>query len=296
MDERMVMKLGGELVPGVVGLSKVGTERYYADPCKAPSLNQSTATTLLKLSPRHAWAEHPKLGATRRRKKTREMDLGSVMHSLVLGEGKEIEVIDAKDFRTKAAQAAKAEAENAGKVAVVTDVYERAVTAAKRLTAGLGEWGIDLQAGEVEVSAFWIEETAVGPIQCRGMIDALQLPTIWDLKCKETAHPEACGRALGDYGEEIQLAAYTSAIEKLHPQVAGRVKFRWVFAEKTEPFAFTVGDPDGMTEMIGQQRWRRACEIWARCLKRNWWPSYADGPVRVGMPEWKMREEMSAND
>jgi hypothetical protein len=280
----------------MVGLHKVDTEDYFADPCEVPSYSQSCATTLLKLSPKHAWAEHPKLGGTRRRKKTREMDHGSLMHSLVLGTGKAIEVVDAKDFKTKAAKAAKAEAEEAGKVAVVTSTYERAEAAAARLTAGLGEWGIDLRAGEVEIGVFWVEETLSGPIQCRGMIDALQLPTIWDLKTKAVAHPEACGRSLGDYGEEIQLAAYTSAISKLHPELAGRVKFRWIFAEKEEPFAFTVGDPDGLTEHLGEQRWRRACEIWARCLKTDRWPSYADGPVRVGMPEWKMREEMTAND
>jgi hypothetical protein len=76
---------------------------YHADPCVSPSLSQSIAHTLVTLSPRHAWLEHPRLGG-QKRKATKAMDEGSILHRLLLGEGVDVGVIHEDDYKTKAAR------------------------------------------------------------------------------------------------------------------------------------------------------------------------------------------------
>ncbi|MBK8009562.1 MAG: hypothetical protein IPK23_14905 [Rhizobiales bacterium] len=43
------------------GIYQMPAPDYFADPCPAPSLNQSLAKVLLDQSPLHAFYEHPRL-------------------------------------------------------------------------------------------------------------------------------------------------------------------------------------------------------------------------------------------
>src|SRR5687767_12481495 len=99
-----------------VGLHyNISPETYFSDPAETPSLSASIAHTLVSKSPIHAWMQHPRLGG-RGKKPTRAMDLGSVVHALLLGAGKEYCVIRApdgepeyEDFKKKAAREARDE-------------------------------------------------------------------------------------------------------------------------------------------------------------------------------------------
>ena len=65
---------------------------YYRDPCAVPSLSQSIAHTLVTQSPLHAWSEHPRLG-NQRKPASKAMDVGSLIHKLVLGKGVDVEIV-----------------------------------------------------------------------------------------------------------------------------------------------------------------------------------------------------------
>lgn len=275
---------------------------YYADPCATPSLNASTAKTLITRSPLHAWHEHPRLGGAPREATTAQ-EHGSLIHRLVLGAGDDLEVIDAPDWRTKAAKEQRAEARTAGRIPVLTADYAEANIVARSIAITLESFGIDLssgEAGESEVMLEWRERSARGPVLCRGMLDRLSVSRsaaiIYDLKTTPNAHPQACARRVADLGYDIQAAAYTSAVEKLRPDLVGRVEFVFVFAETEPPYCVTPMKPGGMMREFGLTRWQRAVEVWAACLADNRWPAYVESVTQLELPPWVMAADIEFSE
>jgi hypothetical protein len=80
---------------------------YRADPCPVPSLTQSLCKVILAGSPKHAWTESPRLNPNFEPDDDAKFDVGNASHRLVLGRGKDFEIVDAADWRTKAAQEAR---------------------------------------------------------------------------------------------------------------------------------------------------------------------------------------------
>jgi predicted Zn-dependent protease len=88
------------------GIYTIDEAAYHRDDLgiDAPMLSASIATILLRQSPLHAHAAHPKLGGfTPTESET--FDLGTAAHALIL-EGSEANyaIIDANDWRTSAAK------------------------------------------------------------------------------------------------------------------------------------------------------------------------------------------------
>lgn len=154
--------------------------------------------------------------------------------------------------------------------------------------------GIDLRVGMQEATVVWTDR-ATG-VRCRGRLDHLEQDqggaVIHDLKKAETAHPRSFERAVYSYGADIQAHAYREAIETIRPELAGRVRFEWIVIEAEPPYVTVVRHPLGSLRASGENRWRRACEIWARCLKTNVWPGYPDDGVEA-VP-WAERDLFSA--
>ncbi len=271
---------------------EVSEVEYYGDPSERPSLSQSIAHTLLTKSPLHAWQEHPRLGGTRR-ESTAAMRKGSLVDSLLLSEGGEIVLIDAPDFRTKAAREERDAALAAGKVPVLADEHAAALTVVKNLRSSLAGHGIKLD-GHSQFAVEWTEDTIHGPIFCRGKLDHFVRegrPTIYDLKTSRSAHPASCAKHVLEYGYHVQQAAYTRAIEKLHPELLGRIDFVFLFVETEPPYAITPARLSGSFRELGHREWEHACETWAWCLSRNIWPGYTDGIVPLEPPPWALARE-----
>jgi hypothetical protein len=265
---------------------QVTDAEYFLDPCERPSLSQSIAKTLLEKSPLHAWQEHPRLGGVRRAP-TAAMKEGSLLDALLLSNGADVVVIDAKDFRTNAAKEERDAAIADGKLPVVRSAYDEAMVAVTKIRARLADQGITLN-GTSQLAIEWTEETIHGPVLCRGKLDHVADATIYDLKKSRTAKPESCSRHVFDYGYHIQDAAYRSALEKLHPEFVGRTDFVFLFVEDEPPYAGTPGRLTGMFRELGRRQWEEACTTWAWCLSRNVWPAYTDGIVAIDPPQWAM--------
>lgn len=272
----------------------VGPDEYHADPCDTPSLSASIATTLVTRSPLHAWSEHPRLGG-RGKSPTRAMDLGTVVHALVLGAGRQYARIDCADYRTKAAQEARDDARANGLVPILARELESALGAAGAIKDRLrNEHGIVL-AGSSEIAVTWTEQSAIGPVRCRGMFDHWLPRLIVDLKTTHNAEPEAFERAMVSRGADIQHAAYLSALDALKPEDVGRTEMVFVVAEVEPPYALMVGSPAGDMAELGERRWRRAIETWARCLRDDAWPGYPARRRDLHAPAWVLqREEFAA--
>lgn len=270
----------------------MSAETYHSDPCEAPSLSSSMACLLVNECPAIAHLRHPKLGG-RQGTSTESTERGDMIHEMLLGTGKGMAVVDAKDWRTNAAKAARDEARKKGLVPVLAHKERELKVAAKGIADRMREMGIHLD-GKSETVAFWTETADDGTeVQCRAMMDQIWVAAYraLDLKTCANAHPKQVKKSILDYGYDIQHAAYTSAIRALWPEGAGRERLLFLFAECDEPYLVTPVELDGEYREIGDRKWRRAINLWARCLKEDKWPGYVTGWVQVSPPPWAIEGE-----
>lgn len=284
----------------------VTEEQYQADPCDVPSLSQSLAHILLTKSPLHAWQEHPKFGgmpATQdgeaddqgegeAERDTEALTAGKIIHKLLLGKGCEIQVVKADNFRTKAARETRDAATAAGRTPIIERKYDAIVASVLTIRKRLADFGI-LFDGESEVALEWDEMGGVGPVRCRARMDHIRFRdgVVYDVKKIRAATRKQCEKHMVEYGYHTQRAAYVSALEKLRPELVGRVDMVFLFMEVEPPYAILPGRCDGILREIGENRWSRAVHVWERCLLQNRWPSCAQDIVQLTAPPWAMRQD-----
>lgn len=264
-------------------------EIYHADPCPMPSLSASIAKRLIADSPLHAWNAHPRLGNGEREESTTAQDNGTLIDRLIFDSGPAIVEVNADNWRTKAAQEQRDAALEAGHIPVLTRVLAEALITATKVVNRLGERGIKL-SGQSQVTAIWQKND----IWCRGRFDhwVEKTATIYDLKWVKSAHPDDIAKHMVTYGVDIQSAAYVEAVETLRPELAGRVKFQPLFIENGPVLAMCIRPIAGTMRELGQRKWHRACEKWARCLATNDWPDYGDNG-QIEAPEWALTADMN---
>lgn len=259
----------------------VTPDEYHA----LPGLSSSIAKVLNAQSPLHAQTIAGK-------KPTPVMDFGTVAHRLVLGKGKAFAVLDFDDWKTKAARESRDEARAAGLVPIKTADFERAQKVADAATAQLKARGIVLD-GDSEVAVRWYEPSPSGPVLCRAMFDHVWIAKgkILDLKITGDASPSFTERNAENLGYAIQASAYTRAMTALRPDLGGRVRFAFAFAEDDAPYALNLCAPDGPFAEIGERRWLRAVNTWGRCQETGIWPGYGDSLNTISPPPWALSRE-----
>ena len=283
------------LVPGP-GLYRMPAAAYHADPSPEPSLSRSVAVTMLDRTPHHAWRAHPRLGGGDDNQKERKLDVGSVAHELLIGQGRGIHVISARNkagaivenYATKAAQEERDEAIAAGLTPVLQCDLTRAEAMVdavrRRLDAIPGADGAYLD-GIGEVAAIWRDPTG---IYGRCMIDWWG-PTeydVWDLK---TTAGGLSDRELANRfaeGLDVQAAWYTRGLSILRPDLIGRATFNFVFVEARPPHEVRIIRLTGEQLYLGQRKAVTAAVWFAHCLEHDDWPGYAPQISRVDNPPW----------
>lgn len=284
-----------------IGFCAIPAEQYHADPCAVPSLSSHCAATIVTKSPLHAWHEHPRLGAAKRTLGTKALRGGSLAHELLLQRADEVDshivLVEADNYRTKAAQAKRDEAVEAGKLPVLARDFEKATVACGHILARLIEFGIRLN-GLSEIAAFWQEPASDGTmVQCRAMMDHVIRAEglIYDVKSCRSAHPRAIQKAIESYSYHIQSAAYTRALERIDPKLAGRVQYRWLFVELAEPYVVVPAEPAGSLRKLGDACWTQAVDTWAQCTATGEWPAYSRGEVlRIEASPWALERAMES--
>lgn len=265
---------------------------YHADPW-GPSLSRSIAFRLVTKSPLHAWSAHPRLGGMLQRgddDATSARDNGSLMHNLLFGGGQEIVTVEAKDWRTKAAQEQRDAALARGAMPVLARVYAEACAVASIYHAQLLDLGVNPLACGREAVALWHE----GSVLCRARFDLVNADegVVYDAKFLRNGRPRDFGRAMVYDGYDIQAAAYVSALSAIRPELAGRCRMEFLLCETSPPYAVARATPAGSMRTLGEQRWRRALSTWARCLEENEWPGY--GEAEIEAPAWSLTEDFEA--
>lgn len=275
-------------------LKTMSAAEYHADPCETPSLSSSIAKTLITRSAERAYLEHPKLGG-QKRESTKSMDRGDVIHSLILGQPLNVELLPFENYRKKEAQAERDAAIDAGKTPVLVHEMQDYRRTAAQVSIQLNNYSIRLD-GQSEGSILWQDVTDDGEtVQCRSRIDHVFADGhlwLYDLKTTADASPKACTKTILNFGYDLQAAAYCRAVERSAREWQGRIKFMFLFVEDDAPYPVTPILLDGAFAAIGLSKWRRAVNRWATCLRENNWPPYVTEPITVLPPQWAIRDEL----
>jgi hypothetical protein len=279
--------------------------RDYHSDADGPRLSQSLATICCNQSPLHAWQAHPLLGSKPYEYEPSDDD-GSLIHSLILEpDSDNIEEIDEESIRTKDGKPAKnplatvegkelvSAALARGRIPVLSEKLAVFRYKAKAIRSRLQDMGTTFD-GDSEVVIYWTEETPFGPVRCRCRLDHLfvtaERALIVDLKSTKDAHPRALKRAIWEYGYDIQHAAYTRAVAAVFPDLAGRIDMPFAFGELDKPYAVNPIELSGEFKRLGETRWERGRDRWAKCLAEDRWTAYEGGTLEP--PAYAGAQEM----
>lgn len=263
--------------PGVYTMPETD---YHADRSLAPkmgrSLSVSGAKTLLTNPARFLYERD------NGRPPKDIFDEGTLAHELILRGGDDrIRIIDAYDWKTKAAQEAK-KAAHAGRLVPAhrgTLLMASKVARAVRrnpLAASI------LSEGEPEKSMYWTDpETG---ITCRGRIDWARKDSLTDVKTAAygKSDPDLFGREAANYDYPMQAAHYTDGWEVLTGQ---RVPFLFLVVEKAPPYMVRVHQLSEDDLELGRDRMRQARRLFAE-YEATGYPDVSADIHTLTLPGW----------
>lgn len=277
------------------GIYDIPAEEYHRDCCPEPSLSASIIHTMLSCSPAHARHEHPKLNPDYRPEESERFDRGTAAHAYLLQGETAFEIIDAPDFRTKAAREARDAARAAGKTPLLAkhwqDVLDM-VEAANRQLDDFRDPPRPFSAGKPERTVVWMESVGSKVVWMRARLDWLHDDRRWidDLKTSGgSVHPEVWGRKLWADGYDCQAAFYirgVKAISGVEPT------FRFVACENTAPYCLSVLSPSPQMLELARRKVEQAIATWADCLTSGYWPAYPQRTCYVDTPPFEEARQM----
>ncbi len=272
-------------------------DRYHADQdAPEPSLSASIAWELLSKTPAHAWIKHPRCPNYEPPEHKDIWDLGSAAHNMVLRQDmwrEEIDVIMFPDWRTKAAREAREASRSNGRYPILRhnyDALERMVTVLEAHPVAANAF----KGGKPEQSLLWQDERTGIWCRCRpDYTPSLKTPlgnmttAIWpDYKTTAVNLMKWERSFTLDYGGALRAAHYEAGI-RATANCADPILY-YVVQERSPPFSIIirVADPASPFMKIGRAMHRKACDIWAKCLNSDTWPSY-DLMGTLTIPQWQ---------
>lgn len=278
MTAAIEVEVPSEVQPG---LYDIPAELYHQDPVPGGSLSSTGARKLATQCPAKFkyWSEHPQAPK-------KEFDLGTAAHTLVLGNGPELVVVNAEKWTTNAVKAEVAAIRAEGKtplkpseLRMVTGMV--AALRADEEAAPLLEPG----SGVAEQSAFWED----GGVWRRARFDFLRHDgQIVDYKTARSCRREDLERAFNEHGYPQQQEWYIDAGVALN--VADPEKpFQFVLQEKDPPYLVVVTTCDPMARSIGRHLNTVALNTYAICRESGEWPGYMPNPM-TALPSWVERQ------
>lgn len=271
------------------GLYDLTHKQYHDDPVPGGSLSSTGAR---KLTPPDGcparfdyWRRH---GEPKRK---RELDLGQVAHSELLGIGPEVDVLDFDSYRTKAAQEKRDAAYEAGRVPILAEemdtVQDMMLVLLEHPQAGKL---FDVRNGTPEQSAFFTDP--VFDITRRYRFDILshlrhpdtgQL-IIPDYKTTSLpAHPDRLIRSIVEHGYHQQGAWASDALKGVGLVRAGDPEplVTLVFQETKPPYIVSVIELDRDKIEWGRYMNALAMQQYVDCSITKIWPAYSDGIMQL---------------
>lgn len=214
-----------------------------------------------------------------------EFDLGRAAHKIVLGDdlGDDIKIIDAQDWRTKAAKEQRDQARENKITPVLRKDWERIEAMAAEIRKHpLASRLLDPEGGKPEQSLFWVDEET--KVECRCRIDWLRSQRrgrllIIDYKTADSAERTKFARSAMNFGYHQQHAWYVDGViaTGLDPEPG----FLFIVQEREEPYLVNVIELYPEDVEIGRHLNRQALELYAECLRTGHWPSYSENEIQL---------------
>jgi hypothetical protein len=282
------------------GVYDIPEDAYHRDPVKGGSLSYSGAKKLLAEGGPELFAyerEHPPAPS-------KEMELGTAAHKLVLGVGQELHEVKAENRRGKDANKDADDARAAGKLPLLTKELETVKAMAARLREHERASQILAQPGRPEMSAFW-EDPAYGIWwRCRWdhmpEPDPRYRPVVGDYKttAKDGAAPAKFSKSVADFRYYLQAHVYTAGYAAMFAdRIPAPPGYALIAQERVAPYRVAVYElhPDALLK--GRRDAERAMEIYRDCLEAeadgrpNAWPGYSPEIKVIDLPYWHYRDE-----
>lgn len=270
------------------GLHTMTADAYHAGPCPGPELSNSLIKTLLTRSPLHAKLSHPKLNPAFVRYESDKFDLGTAAHSILLEGGEAVVVVDAEDWRTKAAKEAREAAHQEGKAALLRRHFDQAKEMASLARDFIGRTGLKgiFEHGMAEGTVVWQE----GSIWCKARPDLLAPGICLDYKTTSATSPADFMRSsMIQFGYHIQESWYRRGLKA----IGLPVEFVFLVQEDTAPYSCYLVDASESMRELAERQIARALDVWSECLANDNWPAYGTGVYTARAPAWAMTEELS---
>ena len=239
------------------------------------ALSSSLCHTLLTRSPAHARYEqlhHTVANAA--------MDLGTVVHRVLL-EGHEngIALVEADNWRTKAAQTARDEARGAGKVpllAMAMDEVRAMVEVAYRFIQTTELDGM-FDRGKPEQTLLWREQDVPCKVRPDWLADDFRILVHYKTT-QGSANPDSFISRMVDMGYDVAAAFYARGVQQVCGVVPSQLLTVFLVQEAEPPYACSLlGLAPSLME-IAVVKVERALHVWATCLAEQRWPAY---PVQI---------------
>lgn len=287
----------GPLTEGIYDLSYAD---YDADPAPKPSMRAGHAKSLCYKVPIKAWRDHARLNPDRRKIQKTDFDIGIAAHALVVGGEERIEVIEAADYRTKAAREARDEAYAAGRTPILEHQLERVQGMAVACRAQLDARGYTEVFGPKGLS----EQSIIyrdGRAWCRSRPDwfmskveenGVEIVHIADYKTTGLDALFGWDRAQFDEGTDMQAEMQCRAVAAVTGADRARIDFCWVVQETSEPFDLVVKRMSAPDWVLAGMLIDHATESWANCLDSGVWPGYPTQDCQMQRTPWQESRAM----
>lgn len=252
------------------GIYDMPAAEYHA----LPYLSSSLAQIIIAQSPKHAWTACKALNPDYASEEKEEFDIGSACHALLLEGRDAMVVIEADNYKTKAAQEERDAARAAGKFPVLAKRYQDVLAmrdVAVRELAECEDLGVSLSEGKPERTLIWTDPDT--GTTCRARVDWIRDDgmIVIDYKSTTDATPETFSRRLAKSGYHYQDEFYTQGVAAVFGR---RPKFVFMAQETRKPYACSFHGVAPSLRAIAEQDLNYAKVTWAECMKSNRWPDH----------------------
>ncbi len=261
----------------------VPADIYHGILTDTPSLSSSGAVTILEDCPAKFWWNGP-LNPAFIREEAQTFDIGTAAHLALLEPARWAEavvVVDADDFRTKAAREARDAAYAEGKLPLLPKNVDdiRAMGNAARRHPEVAKV---LAGAMFEVTLIWKDAATGVWLKCRPDILAHGGGILHDYKTCTNSRPLAFARHANEMSYHMRAAWYLDAVEAVTGERPDGYAF--IAQEKTPPYLVSVLDLDEADIGYGRMMNRRAIDLFARCLETGQWPGRGGGRKTISLP------------
>lgn len=280
------------------GLYDLPADVYHADPCPEPSLSSGCGKALVRMSPAHAMAAHPRLSKNPIKIHKPSFDIGSAAHSILFHEDRKLFIHDGDSWRGKAAELRDA-AYDRGEIPLLEEQYERARYMAELCRAQLRDHEAHeaFVGGMAERTIIWRE----GDVWCRIKPDWMPETMrdgaiVYDYKTTAaSASPDAWGaRTMWGIGADFGASFYLRGLRS-HFGVEA-LRYRFVVQEQAPPHALSVIEIEPESLCIAAREVERAIETWRQCLASDRWPGYPKRVCHVAMPAYEESRRLAQEE